>query len=70
MEKHNKSKETLSSRDAEIQKFVELAKGLPDVREEKIEAVKRKIESGTYDVSAKLVAGSIVDLHRCLKSDE
>ncbi len=70
MKKQKKGKDILPSRDAEILEFMEWTRGIPDVRKEKIEAVKKKIESGTYDVSAKSVARSIVNLHRCLKSDE
>lgn len=70
MKKQKKDRDRLSSRNAEIHKFAEWARGIPSVRKEKIEAVKKQIESGTYDVSARSVASSIVDLHRSLKSDE
>ena len=65
-----KGRRTLSPRDTEVQRLAELARGIPDVRKARVEAVKKQIESGTYDVSAESVARSIVDLHRCLMSDE
>lgn len=33
----------------------------PDIRQEKVNEISRKIESGTYDVSGKEVAGKIID---------
>ena len=65
-----KSRKTSSTCDTEVQMLAELARGIPNVRQARIEAVKKQIKSGTYDVSAESVARSIVDLHRRLKSDE
>jgi negative regulator of flagellin synthesis FlgM len=49
----------LSPRAVEVRKFGELATTIPDVRQDKVEAVKEQIESGTYDVPGKTVARSI-----------
>ncbi len=68
--KNEKGRKTLSTCDTEVQRLAELARGIPDVRRARIEAVKKQIKSGTYDVSAESVARSIVDLHRRIKSDE
>ncbi len=65
-----KGRKTSSTCDTEVQMLAELARGIPNVRQARIEAVKKQIKSGTYDVSAESVARSIVDLHRRLKSDE
>jgi len=70
VKKERKDRDKLSSRSAEIQKFAEWARGISSVRKARVEAVKKQIESGTYDVSVKSVANSIVDLHRSLKPDE
>lgn len=70
MKKQSKDKDKLSSRDAEILKFAGWARDISSVRKERVEAVKKQIEAGTYDVSAKSVANSIVDLHRSLKLEE
>ncbi len=69
MKSRKKDKDTLSPRAAEIRKHVELAKNISDVRQEKVEIIKKQIEAGTYDVSAESVAGSLIDLHRSLKLD-
>ena len=53
----------------ELRRLMELAESLPDVRQEKIEAIKKRIAAGVYDVPAKLVAQSIVDLHKKLEKD-
>ncbi len=68
--KKRKGRKTSSARDTEVQRLAELARGIPDVRKARVEAVKKQIKSGTYDVPAESVARSIVDLHRRLKSDE
>ena len=67
-----KKKDTIevSSRSDEVRRLIELAKLAPDVRSEKIEAIKKQIKAGTYRVSADSVARSIADLHRKLKCDD
>lgn len=52
----------LSARATEVRKFEGLVKTIPEVRQEKVEAVKRQIESRTYTVDGKLVAKGIADL--------
>lgn len=54
----------------ELRRLTELAKSLPDIRREKIEAIKKKIKAGTYDVPAKLVAEKIIELYNELKTDK
>lgn len=61
--KLNKDEVILSSRAAEVQMLRKLANDVPDVRQEKIDAIKKQIEAGTYNVSARSVAESIIDLH-------
>lgn len=53
----------------ELRKLTGLAKDIPDMRQDKIETIRKQIKSGTYKVSAKSVAESIVDLHRTIYSD-
>ncbi len=69
MKKQKKDRDKMSSRDAEIIKFAGWARDISGERKERVEAVKNQIKAGTYDVSAKSVANSIVDLHRSLKSE-
>ena len=52
----------LSSRAVELQKFEELLKTLPELQDEKINSIRKQIESGEYRVDSKLVAKSIIDL--------
>ena len=65
----SKDKVILSSRADEVRKLTELAKSVPDVRRDKIEAIRKRIESGTYRVPARSVAKSIIDLHREIHPD-
>ena len=58
-----------SRRDNEVRKFKEMAKAIPDVRQEKIDSIKKQLESGEYKVPAEVVAESIVDLHDTLTSN-
>ena len=61
--KLNKDEVILSPRAAEVQRLKKLVNDVPDVRQEKIDAIKKQIETGTYNVSARSVAKSIIDLH-------
>ena len=54
----------LSPRSAEVRQSEELIKNIPDVQQQKIEAVKKQIESNTYAVDGNLVARSIIDFLR------
>ncbi len=46
---------------AEIAMLVEAVRALPDVRLEKVAAVRKAIESGTYVVDARKVAQKMID---------
>jgi flagellar biosynthesis anti-sigma factor FlgM len=56
----------LSIRGREISQLDELVRSTPDIREFKIEQVRRSIEAGTYNVKAekiaeKIIGGSLLD---------
>ena len=46
-----------------MQKAGELMKTVPDVREKKVQDLKKKIKDGTYKVDSKKVADRLVDEH-------
>ena len=50
----------LSVRSREISHLDELIRSTPDVREERIEEVRRSIENGTYNVKAEKIAEKII----------
>ncbi len=50
----------LSVRSREISHLNELVRSTPDVREKKIEQVRRDIEAGTYNVKAEKIAEKII----------
>jgi negative regulator of flagellin synthesis FlgM len=50
----------LSVRSREISYLDELVRTTPDVREQKIEQVRREIEAGTYNVKAEKIAEKII----------
>jgi negative regulator of flagellin synthesis FlgM len=56
-----------SSDPAEVQKFRELTKKLPDVRQDKVYEIKKKIESGEYQVDAEAVAKKMLELSQDVK---
>ncbi len=58
-----------SHRDNEVRKFKEMAKAIPDVRQGKVDSIKKQLKSGKYKVPAEVVAKSIVDLHDTLTSN-
>ena len=60
----------LSSRADEILRLTKLAKSAPDMRLDKVNAMRKQIKAGTYNVSADSVARSIADLHKKLKRDD
>ena len=70
MKNQKKDKDKSSPRAVEVRRYTKIAKDLPDVRQEKVEAIKKQIESGTYRISTEEVARSIVDLQRSLKTDD
>ncbi len=50
----------LSQRAAEIQKAKEALSTVPEVRQEKVAALKRRIQEGTYEIDAKAIAEQII----------
>ncbi len=50
----------------EIKKLTELAKNTPEFRENKIEAIKKQIQSGQYKISPEEVTESFVELYEKL----
>jgi negative regulator of flagellin synthesis FlgM len=50
----------LSVRSREIQHLDELIQSTPDVREGRVEQVRRELESGTYNVKAERIADKIL----------
>jgi flagellar biosynthesis anti-sigma factor FlgM len=52
----------LSPRIAELQKFEEMVKSLPEIQDNKTGSIGKQIESGKYNVDGKSVAKSIIDL--------
>ncbi len=51
----------LSDRAREIQLAMRTAKASPDIREERVRAIKEQIQSGTYSVPAEDVARMMLD---------
>lgn len=57
----------LSSRAKEVQRITKVLEQLPDIREGKVQELKRQIDNGTYavdsdKVAAKMVGESLMDL--------
>ncbi len=65
-----KDKVELSSRSRDVHRLAELAKLVPEVRLEKVNAIKRQIQAGNYDVPPESVARSIIDFHKTLESGD
>jgi negative regulator of flagellin synthesis FlgM len=57
------AKADISSRAKEFSKAKEVAAATPDVREEKVAELKRRIAAGTYSVDAQAVADKMVNEH-------
>jgi negative regulator of flagellin synthesis FlgM len=53
----------ISAKAKEFSKAKEVANKAPDVREDKISELKKKIAAGTYQVSADAIADKMVDEH-------
>ncbi|HBM81527.1 MAG TPA: flagellar biosynthesis anti-sigma factor FlgM [Clostridiaceae bacterium] len=51
----------ISKEGKEIAKYVSIVKNISDIRVQKIEDLKQKIESGKYDVSSEDIAKKIVN---------
>jgi negative regulator of flagellin synthesis FlgM len=52
---------------AEVQRFKEMAKGIPDVRQEKVDEIKKKIENREYNVSADDTASKMIEFAQDIK---
>jgi len=50
----------LSSVAKDLQRAAEIAKATPDVRADKVAALKEKVESGNYEVDSKKVASKMI----------
>ena len=70
MKNRKKDKDKSSPRAVEVRRYTKMAKDLPDVRQEKVEAIKKQIESGKYRIPAEEVARSIIDLQHSLKKND
>jgi len=57
---HTKSRSETTTADAEVARVKGIVDGLPDIREEQVQALKARIESGTYNVSSEDIADLIV----------
>ena len=60
--KTKKDEIILSPRATEIRELEGSVKAIPEVRQEKVEAIRGQIEAKTYNVNGQLVARSIADL--------
>ncbi len=50
----------ISARSQEVQRVTELINRLPEVREDRVQALKAQIENGTYHVSSEDIADLII----------
>lgn len=50
----------VSERAADVGRLTARASALPDVRQEKVEALRERVQSGSYDPSAKDIADAIL----------
>jgi len=51
----------LSRTSKEVQQIKGVISSMPDVREDKVAALKEKIESGKYEIDPEVIAGKLVD---------
>lgn len=51
----------LSNQGKDFQSVLKAISKVPDIREEKVQEIKQKIQSGNYDISAEEVAEKIVE---------
>lgn len=59
-----KDKLEISSEAKQIQELVQKTKDLPEIREEKIQAIKDKIKNNTYHVSPEQLAAKMLSKNR------
>ena len=50
----------LSTKARDVQSIKNALAGIPDIREEKVQELRARIEAGTYNVSGEKIAGKIV----------
>lgn len=50
----------ISSQGRDIREAVNLAKSAPDVREEMVEAIRARIENGTYEIKSERIAANMI----------
>ncbi|MGB9595036.1 MAG: flagellar biosynthesis anti-sigma factor FlgM [Candidatus Poribacteria bacterium] len=63
--KKNKNKMDIYTE--EIERLKKIVKELPDTRQDKIDEIKRKIESGEYKIDGKQIARKMFELHQDIK---
>jgi negative regulator of flagellin synthesis FlgM len=51
----------VSSIGREVQHYLEIARGIPDVREDRVEALQKRLQSGQYQVDPQRLAKKIVE---------
>jgi negative regulator of flagellin synthesis FlgM len=51
----------VSSIGREVQYYLEIARGIPDVREDRVEALRKLFQSGQYRVDAQSLAKKIIE---------
>ncbi len=64
----NADKLEISSEARDFQAILNAIKSTPDIREEKVNEIKSKIESGTYNVSAKDVVEKLIREYKQAKN--
>ncbi len=57
---------TISSKAKEANKAFSVAAAAPDVREDRVAELKKKIQAGTYKINSDLIADRLVDDHMAL----
>jgi negative regulator of flagellin synthesis FlgM len=60
----------ISSEARDFQAILNAIKQTPDVREEKVNEIKKKIDSGTYNVSGKDVVEKLIREYKASKKNE
>jgi flagellar biosynthesis anti-sigma factor FlgM len=60
----------MKNKNDEVKKYADIAKKIPEVRQDKIDAIKKQIEEGTFNVPAEYIADSIIAHHKELTSTE
>jgi flagellar biosynthesis anti-sigma factor FlgM len=66
--KCRKKSKTSSCHSDELNKFKKIVSELPDTRQDKIEEIKKKIESGEYKIDGEAVAKKIFEIYQDIES--